>query len=198
MHITHTLFSILTLTLLVVSLFGVMMGINRTMRSRENESGPLQGLAAFMGVILIVFSIFVLFQGSVVNSSIGYTVLIMMVLGLSLCARQLEKIHVTLVLALILGLGTVWAIGHFGMPKTDVAVLQKENVRNLLVMVGIIALGAIVLMIFTVEKIIDLFLSILGLGPIVIVLSGIGVAHAFIILFSGNNHGVMRYFHFLR
>jgi len=193
MDITSSLFNILTWTLLVVSLFGIMMGINRTMKNRENESGLLQGLAALMGVILIVFSIFVLFQRSVVNSSTGYTVLIMMALGLSLCARQLEKIHVTLVLALILGLGTVWAIGHFGMPKNDVALLQKENVRNLLVMAGIIALGAIILMIFTAEKIIDLFLRIIGLGPAVIILSGIGLAHAIIILTTGNKQGVMRY-----
>lgn len=198
MDITSSLFSILTWTLLVVSLFGVLMGINRTMKNRENESGLLQGLAAFLGAVLIVFSIFVILQGSVVNSNIGYAVLIMMVLGLSLCARQMEKIPVTLVLALILGLGTVWAIGHFGMPKTDIAVLQKENVKNLLVMVGIIAIAAIVLMIFTVEKIIDLFLRIIGLGPIVLLLSAIGLAHAVIILLSGNNHGVMRYFHFFR
>lgn len=198
MDITSSLFSILTWTLLIVSLLGVMMGINRTMKNRENESKLLQGLAALLGALLIVFSIFVLFQGSVVNSSIGYAVLIMMVLGLSLCARQMEKIPVTLVLALILGLGTVWAIGHFGMPKTDIAVLQKENVRNLLVMFGIIALGVIVLMIFTVEKIIDLFLRIIGLGPIVLLLSALGLAHAVIILLTGNSHGVMRYIPWFR
>jgi hypothetical protein len=193
MAATTTLSGLLVVGLLVVSLVGVLMGINRTMKTREHENGLLQSLAAGLGLLLMAVSIFALFQGNAAKTHLGYTVLIMMILGLSLCGRQLERIHFTLVFALVAGLGIVWAIGHFGMPRSGAALMQKENISNLLIAGGVIVLGAAIMIIFTIEKIIDLFLGIVGLGPIVILLSGIGLAHAIIILSTGNTRGVMQY-----
>jgi hypothetical protein len=181
-------------SLLAAGLIGVVLGINRTLKAREHESGLLQSVAAFIGLLLIALSIFALFHGNGAKTSFGYTVLIMMIVGLSLCARQLKRIHVTLVLVIVLGLGIAWAISHFGMPRSAAALMQKENINNLLIAAGVILVCVTVLIIFTIERMIDLFLGILGLGPIVILLSGIGLAHAIIIRSTGNSRGVMQYF----
>jgi hypothetical protein len=181
-------------SLLVVSLTGLLMGINRTMKTRKHESRLLQSLATVMGLLLIGFSIFAMFRGGVANSNLEYTVLIMMILGLSLCARPLEKIHVTLVFTLILGLGIVWTIGHFGIPHSKAHLLLKENIRYLFIALGVFFIGTFILTFLTIERLADFFLEIFGLGPIVIILSCIGLAHAVIILATGNNQGVMRFF----
>lgn len=179
--------------LLAVSLTGVLMGINRTMKTREHESGLLQSLAAVMGLFMMALSVFALLQGGAARVSSEYTALISMILGLSLCARPLEKKHVTLVFALVVGLGIVWAIGHFGIPGSVTELLQKENIRYLVIAAGVVVFGAILLTVFTIEKFVDLFLGLLGLGPIVILLSCIGLSHAVIILATGNSQGVLRY-----
>jgi hypothetical protein len=53
--------------------------------------------------------------------------------------------------------------------------------------------GAFILMLSTVEKIVDLVLDILGQGLVVIALSAIGAVHAILILSSNDSRGLMRF-----
>jgi hypothetical protein len=56
-----------------------------------------------------------------------------------------------------------------------------------------VVVGAAVLAISTVEKIVDLVLDILGQGVVVTAISVIGAVHAVLILSSGNSRGLLRY-----
>jgi hypothetical protein len=183
--------------LLVTSIIGLLMGINRTLTTRERESRMLQLVAAVLGLFLTAYAVFTLFQGGVAYDKINFTSSLMMLIGLSLCARQLERAHIVLVFFLVVALGMVWAIVHFGIFRSEAALLQKEIIRYIVIAAGVIVLAAVLLTIITIQTFVDLFLGILGLGPVVILLSCIGLAHAVIVLVTGNPLGVMRYFPWL-
>ncbi len=170
------------------------MGINRTLTTREGESRMLQLVSAALGLCVMAYAVFTLFKGGVAYSKFNFTSSLMMLVGLSLCARQLERAHIVLVFSLVVAIGMVWAIVHSGVLHSEIALLQKEHIRYIVLVAGVIVLAAVLLAIITIDTFVDLFLGILGLGPVVIVLSCIGLSHAVIVLMTGNPLGVMRYF----
>ncbi len=180
--------------LLVASFTGLLMGINRTLTTRERESRMLQLVSAILGLCVMAYAVYTLFKGGVAYNKINFTSSLMMLVGLSLCARQLERAHIVLVFSLVVAIGMIWAIVHYGILHSEIALLQKEHIRYIVIVAGVIVLAAVLLAIITIETFVDLFLGILGLGPVVILLSGIGLAHAVIVLATGNSLGVMRYF----
>jgi hypothetical protein len=179
--------------LLVAGLLGTVMGFNRTLKTREHESPMLQLFSTVVGISLITISAYSMFTAHGTVGSARYVVPFMMILGLSLCARWLESIHVTAVLFLILALGTLIVLGQGGMPQSMTELLQKQNLRKL-VTIAATALGmGVFLIVSTVEKLVDLVLDILGQGLVVLALSVIGVVHAVLILSSGDSRGLIRY-----
>jgi len=180
------------LGLLIAGLLGTVMGVNRALKTRGNENNVLQSLSTVMGMLLITSSVYSVFTtGS--SGSGSLTVPFMMILGLSLCARWLESIPVSIVFILALGLAILYVLSHGGLPHSLAEALQKQNVRKYLLIIALVIAAAILLMISTVEKIVDVFLNILGQGPVVIALSVISVVHAALILFSGNSRGLLKY-----
>ncbi len=180
--------------LLAAGIIGLLMGINRTLTTRERESGMLQLVSAVLGLLIMAYAVFSLFKGGVAYNKLNFTSSLMMLMGLSLCARQLERAHVVLVFSLVVAIGMIWAIVHSGILHSEMALLQKEHIRYIVIVAGVIVLAAVLLAIVTIETFVDLLLEILALGPVVILLSGIGLAHAVIVLVTGNSLGVMRYF----
>jgi hypothetical protein len=181
------------LGLLVAGLLGTVMGANRILKTREHENTVLLSLSTVMGILLITLSIYSLFAVGGTTGSARYVVPFMMILGLSLSARWLESIPVTAVLILVLGLVILFVLGHGGMPQSITELLQKQNMRKLILVAAMIIGGTFLLMVSTVEKLVDFFLKILGQGIVVVALSVIGVFHAALILLSGDSHGLMKY-----
>jgi hypothetical protein len=169
------------------------MGINRTLKTREDESPVLQTLSTFAGILLIALSVYSMFTAGGTVGSTRYVVPFMMILGLSLSARWLESIPVTAVLVLVLGLGVLYVLGQGGMPQSLAELMYKQNTRKLVIIAVIVVVGAAVLAISTVEKIVDLVLDILGQGVVVTAISVIGAVHAVLILSSGNSRGLLKY-----
>jgi hypothetical protein len=181
------------LGLLVAGLLGTVMGANRILKTREHENTVLRSLSTVMGILLIALSIYSLFAVGGTTGSARYVVPFMMILGLSLSARWLESIPVTAVLILVLGLLILFVLGHGGMPQSITELLQKQNMRKLILVAAMVIGGTFLLMVSTVEKLVDFFLNILGQGIVVVALSVIGVFHAALILLSGDSHGLMKY-----
>jgi len=181
--------------LLIAGCLGLVMGINRTIRTREHEGRSLQNLSGIAGILLIgaaLYGLFSLSSGSIISRT-SYAVPFMMIFGLSLCARQLEGIPVTAVFILIVGLGVLYVIGHGGLPHSLEALVHKQTVRKL-IMIGVIVIGSVFVMtVFTMEKLVDLVLNALGLGLVVIVLSAISIVHAGLVLFTKNSHGLLKF-----
>jgi hypothetical protein len=103
------------LVLLAAGLLGTVMGVNRIMKTRENESTVLQSLSTVMGILLITLSVYSMFT---VHGT-RYVVPFMMILGLSLCARWLEGIPVTAVLILIAGLAILYVSAMAGCRRAS-------------------------------------------------------------------------------
>jgi uncharacterized SAM-binding protein YcdF (DUF218 family) len=174
---------------MAAGLLGTVLGVNRTMKSRENESSVIQSLATVMGILLITLSVYSMFTAG----GSRYLVPFMLILGLSLCARWLEGIPVAAVLVLILGLAILYVISHGGMPHSLEQALQRQNARKLVLIAALVIGGTVLLMVSTVEKLVDFVLNILGQGLVVTALSVVGVVHSAVILWSGSSRGLMRY-----
>lgn len=181
------------LGLLVAGLLGAVMGINRTLKTKEHESPALRSISTAAGVLLIAISAYGMFTAGGTAGSARYAVPFTMILGLSLSARWLESIHVTAVLILLFGLGILFVLGQGGMPQGITGLLQKQNTRKLIMIAAIAVGGGVILMVSTVEKIVDLVLDILGQGLVVTALSVMGAVHAILILSSSDSRGLMRF-----
>jgi|GEM_PF-1116713 len=178
---------------LAAGCLGVIMGINRTIKTREHESGLLQTISALLGVLLIGVSIYTIVPSGGHTARTSYAIPFMIILGLSLCARQLESIPVAAVFILILGLGFLYPIGHGGIPQSVNEVLQKHNLKKLIIGSVIVIVGVIVLAMSTLERLVNLLLSALGFGIVVIVLSAISMIHAGLVLFTGDGRGLLKF-----
>jgi hypothetical protein len=117
----------------------------------------------------------------------------MMILGLSLSARQLESIPVVAVFLLILGLGVLYVIGHGGMPHSLNELLRMRNPKIMIISVVIIICGFVILAMTTMEMLVDMVLHALGQGIVVIVVSAISVVHAGLVLFTGDGRGLLKF-----
>ena len=179
--------------ILAAGCLGLVMGINRTIKTREHESAALGTLSAIAGILLIGASIYTIVTtgGLIVRTS--YTIPFMMILGLSLSARQLESVPVTAMFILFLGLGALYVISLGGIPHILNEVLQKHNLRKLIMGGAIALVGSFVLALSSVEKLVDTVLNALGLGIVVIVLSATSMVHAGLVLFTGDGRGILKF-----
>jgi hypothetical protein len=178
---------------LAAGCLGVVMGINRAIKTREHESRALQTLSTLAGVLLIGVSLYTIVTSGDLAARTSHAVPLMMILGLSLCARQLEGIPVAVVFIIILGLGVFSVIGHGGIPQNVNELLLKYNVKKLILGGVIVIAVAVILTVTTLEKLVNLVLNVLGHGIVVIVLSAISMIHAGLILFTGDGRGLLKF-----
>jgi len=175
--------------LLVSGLVGAVMGINRTIKTRQLESASLQLAAGIMGLILISATLYAVLAGARSAALSGYTLQLMIIMGLSLCARQLEKIPATAVMVILLLSFTIFSISHWGLPE----ILQRPDTKKIAILAAVGVLSIAVLVLATIEKIIDIILNALGLGPVVTVISVLGVADAVVMFVTGDKRGLGMY-----
>ena len=171
----------------------MVTGINRTFKAREHESTALQTLSAIVGVLLIGVSIYTIVTSGGHAERTSYAIPFMMILGLSLCARQLGSIPVVAVVILIVGLGGLYVFNHAGMPHCLDELLQTRNPKIMIISVVIVICGIVVLAMTTVEMLVGMVLNALGQGIVVIVVSVISMIHAGLVLFTGDGRGLLKF-----
>ena len=179
--------------ILAAGCLGMVMGINRTIKTREHESRALQNLSAITGVLLIGVSIYAIVTSGGLTVRTSYTILLMMVLGLSLSARQLGSIPIAAVVILILGLGGLYVFGHAGMPHSLHELFQTRNTKIMIVSVVIVICGLVVLAMTMMETLVNMVLNVLGQGIVVIAVSAISMVHAGLVLFTGDGRGLLKF-----
>jgi len=178
---------------LAAGCLGMVMGINRTIRTREHESPALQKLSALSGVLLIGAAIYAILTPGGLTVRMSHAIPFMMILGLSLCARQLGSIPIVAVVILILGLGGLYVFGYAGRPHSLHELLQMQNPKIMIISVVIVICGIVVLAMTTVEMLVHMVLNALGQGIVVIAVSVISMIHAGLVLFTGDGRGLMRF-----
>jgi hypothetical protein len=148
--------------LTLVGLLGLWLGLDRTFNRKENESLLLRALALVGGVLMLALPSFIVLASSGSENIAPVTLLIMLVLGLAMLARALRKVPITFLVVGGLGVGALFLAlqlqdSSFGgtVPMTVVAVVM------LALLIGVFAAS------FAFESTLDIFLGILGWGPLV-------------------------------
>jgi phosphoglycerol transferase MdoB-like AlkP superfamily enzyme len=149
---------------------GVVLGVNRTLKRRENESKLLQVISFLVGVILFAAPVAMVLQGSHNTKVSGVSILLMLLLAICLVARALKDLPIAFIVVALLGTGLFWLFSwlkQFNFAG-DVPTQTIALVISVLILV---VFGAS----FIIEKTIDLFLGFLSLGLIVFIVAAIAL-----------------------
>ncbi len=162
--------------LLLAGSLGVALGINRTFRSKSKESGLLKFLGLVGGIVMLALPTLVVMQDVAVERMAPTTLLVMLLVGLSFTSRAMRRIPLAFLIVGALGilfllLALQLQSSEFGakLPMTIVAAVL------LLILGGVFAVSLVV------EAVLDLFLAILGWGPLVTVIAALAATQGLLI-----------------
>ncbi len=181
-----------TIVLIVSGLLGVILGIDRMFKKREEESKVLQGLGFVFGFILLIMPAIIIYSIDQEGVYSNYTLLLMFLVGLSLLARPMKDLPLAVTLSVIVALGGFIGIallvgrdGASDLPITLVAIIM-------LFVVFIILIATLFI-----EKTLDAVLVVLGWGPLITIFSLTSVIQGTLILAGITNHyGILYYLGF--
>lgn len=176
--------------IVLIGLLGAALGIDRTFKSREEESKVLQVLSFFAGLLMLGFPIVMLLKvGDSVTYS-NYTILIMFILGLCLIARPLQRIPIAYLIVALLGVGLFFII----LQSRDIS-LAEDIPIGIWAAAILIVLVLVFILSFLFEKIVDTLLSIMGWGPLVTIFSLTALAQG-VVIGTGlsNKYGILKFF----
>lgn len=161
---------------LLVGLVGVVMGIDRTINFKKNESAVLRILALVGGIVMLILPILIVLQGAGGEGVAPLTLLLMLLLGLSMCARGMRRVPITFLVVAAAGLGLLLV----ALRLSDVPVVGE--IPMAIVVIGmLLVLGGVFAASFTVETALDSFLGVLGWGPLVTVIGVLAAAQGLLI-----------------
>ena len=165
--------------LLVVGLIGLWMGIDRTFNAKKNESDLLRLLALVGGLVMLALPIAMVVQGSDGEAIAPITLILMLLLGLSLCARAMKRVPMTFLIVAASGLGLFLLAMQLG----DVPIVGKVPM-SIVAVVMLLILGGVFAATFAVESALDVFLGILGWGPLVAAIAILAAGQGAVIAFG--------------
>lgn len=163
--------------LVVVGVLAVALGINRTFNRKKKESDLLKTLGLIGGVVTLALPILIVTSGQELTWFSPITFLVMVALGLCLCARPLRKIPVTFIVVGVVGVGLFVLL--LNLRDAEFAGMTFMTVASIFILA---ILGGLFLLGLYFEKSIDLVLRALGWGPtvaivgIVATIFGLGAA----------------------
>lgn len=162
--------------LVLCGVLGVALGIDRTVKRRENESFILQLLSAVGGLVVLAMPTVMVLHIKSKGVYTAATLLLMIVLSLCLLARPLKKIPITFTVVTAAGVCLLW--GALRLRGTALG----ERISMEFVVVAIIAiLAALFILCFAFEAAVDTVLTVLGLGLAITLVSAIALIHGALI-----------------
>jgi hypothetical protein len=162
--------------MLVVGGVGVALGINRTFRSKGNESGLLKLLGLIGGIVMLALPTMVVTQQVAAQRITPFTLALMLLVGLSLTSRAMRRIPFAF---LIVGaLGIVFLLVALHLHSSE---LGAKLPMTIVAVVLLLILGGVFAASLVVEAVLDLFLAILGWGPLLTVIAAMTAAQGLLI-----------------
>jgi hypothetical protein len=181
-----------TFIMMFIGLIGLAFGINRTIKKREDESRLLQGIAIFLGLVILLIPILLVYAIDEDGVYSNYTLLLLFIVGLSYLSRPLKKLKVTFTIVIVALMGLFWLT----LQLRD----RSDTAQDIPIEIFAIVIISIVLMIllasFIVERAMDTFLIGIGWGPLIVFLSLLTVIQAIFIQFITNHYGLLYYLGF--
>lgn len=148
--------------LTLVGLLGLWLGLDRTFNRKKDESLPLRALALVGGVLMLALPSFIVLASSGSEDIAPVSLLIMLVLGLAMLARALRKVPITFLVVGALGVGCLFvALQLQDSSFSGTVVMRVVAVVMLALLIGVFAAS------FAFESTLDIFLGVLGWGPLV-------------------------------
>jgi hypothetical protein len=173
--------------LLAAGAVGVALGVNRTLKSRAEESKTLKALSFVAGVLLLAAPIGMVLQAGRGPAVSGVSVLLMIGLGICLMARALKSIPFAFIIVAVIGTGLFWLLSQV-KDVSFAGELPTQTIALAIAILLVIVFGIS----FLVEKTIDLFLGVLGLGPVVLIVAAAALIQGILIgLRITDHHGLL-------
>jgi hypothetical protein len=173
--------------LLATGVLGVVLGVDRTLKRRAQESKLLQVASFLAGATLLAAPVGLVLQAGQAPPISGVSILLMLALGICLTARALKSIPLAFIVVAIVGTGMFWLLVQFkqvsfagDVPAPAIALA----IATLLMLVFGIS--------FLIEKTIDLVLGLLSLGPVVFIVGAAALIQGILIgLHITDHHGLL-------
>ena len=173
--------------LLVSGALGCVLGVNRTLKRRENESKSLQVISFLFGAILLAAPVVIVLQGGQGSEVSGGSILLMLLLGICLMSRALKNLPIAFMVVAVMGTGLFWLFSYFKQ-FSFAGDISTQAIALTITILLLIVFGIS----FIVEKTIDLFLGLLSLGPVVFILSAAAFLQGLLIgLHITDHHGLL-------
>ncbi len=176
MAVLQTLAGHYASVLVLCGVLGVALGINRTIKRREEESLVLQLLSAIGGIVVLAMPTLMVLHIKPRGVYTSATVLLMIVLSLCLLARPLKKIPIAFTIVTAAGVGLLW----MAMKFRGTSLGGRIPIEFLIAAIVVVLVGLFVFC-FTFEAIVDTVLSVLGWGLVVTIVSAIATIHGALI-----------------
>jgi len=173
--------------LLATGALGVLLGVNRTLKGRKQESKLLQVISFLAGVLLLAAPIGLVWLERKGPPVSGGSVLAMLALGICLTARALKSIPFAFIIVAVSGTGLFWLFSQI-KHVSFAGDVPTQAIALAIAIVLVIVFGIS----FLVEKTIDLFLGLLGLGPVVFIVAAVALIQGLLIgLRITDYHGLL-------
>ena len=168
-------------------LLGVVLGVNRTLKRRENESKLLQVISFLAGALLFAIPVTMVLYSENSSEVSGGSILLMLLLAICLVGRALKNLPIAFIIVAVTGTGLFWFFSYLkqfsfagDIPTQTIALVIAVLI---LVMFGIS---------YFIEMTIDLFLGFLSLGPVVFIVAGVALIQGLITgLHINDHHGLL-------
>ena len=173
--------------LLATGALGVALGVNRTLKRRENQSKLLQVIAFLAGAALLAAPVGLVLQSGTSPAVSGVSILLALLLGICLIGRGLKNVPIAFIIVAVAATGLFWLL----------SVVKDFSFAGNVPTQGIALAIAVVLIIvfgisFFIEKSIDLFLAILSMGPVVFAVAAAALIQGLLVgLHITDRHGLL-------
>jgi len=173
--------------LLTTGALGVALGVNRTLKRSKEESKALKALSVVAGMLLLAAPIGMVLQAGKGPAVSGASVLLMLLLGICLVARALKSIPLAFIIVAVMGTGLFWLLSQVRQ-VSFAGDVPTQTIALAIAILLVIVFGVS----FLVEKTIDLFLGLLGLGPVVLIVAAAALIQGLVIgLRITDHHGLL-------
>ena len=162
--------------LLVSGAIGVALGVNRTLKRKEKESKLLQVISFLVGAILLATPVALVLQSGKGSEVSGISILLVLFLGICLMSRALKNLPIAFIIVAVMGTGLFWLFSYFKQ-FSFAGDIPTQTIALVITLVLLAVFGIS----FFIEKTIDLFLGLLGLGPIVFIVAAAAFLQGFLI-----------------
>jgi hypothetical protein len=166
---------------------GVVLGVNRTLKRREDESKLLQVISFLAGALLFAAPVAMVLQSGQSSEVSGVSILLALLLAICLVSRALKDLPFAFIVVTVAGTG-LFGLFSYIRQFSFAGDIPTQTIALAIAVLIVVVFGIS----FFIEKIIDLFLGLLSLGLIVFIVSAAALIQGLLTgLHITDQHGLL-------